>query len=201
MKKLLFLLFATLFLLVGCGQKNDNIVFTAVIEIIQDNSIMVTTFDDVCFDKASVGFVEALDLQFTPVSGQTVEIEALPEIRESYPVQITAVKITLLESEKAQYKKINPSEAAEIMVNDVVILDVRTQAEFDEGHIPNAILLPDSEISQKAEDVLPDKDKTILVYCRSGRRSALASEALIEMGYTKVYDFGGVIDWPGETVK
>jgi phage shock protein E len=97
--------------------------------------------------------------------------------------------------------KITPEKAMEMMGQDVVILDVRTQAEFDEGHIPNALLIPDGEIKHRAEEVLTDKDQTIIVYCRSGRRSALAAKSLIDLGYTNVYDLGGILDWTGEIVK
>ena len=79
-----------------------------------------------------------------------------------------------------------------------IILDVRTQEEYDQGHIPGAILIPDTEIKAKAEEVLTDKDQLILVYCRSGRRSKLAAEALVELGYTNIREFGGIIDWPYE---
>lgn len=113
-----------------------------------------------------------------------------------------AVKITLKEeSKKAEYKKITPTEAMEMMGDDAIILDVRTKAEFDEGHIPSALLIPETEITQKAEELLPDMDQTILIYCRSGRRSALAAKELIQLGYTNVYDFGGILDWSGEVVK
>ena len=99
-------------------------------------------------------------------------------------------------------EKINAKEAKEMMDSseDYVILDVRTQEEYQEGHIEGAILLPDYDITAKAETVLENKDTTILVYCRSGRRSALAAQALSNLGYTKVYDFGGIIDWPYEVV-
>ncbi|NLP23775.1 MAG: rhodanese-like domain-containing protein [Syntrophomonadaceae bacterium] len=163
---------------------------------------MVTTTDDVGFDKASVGFDENLEIPFDLVAGQIIEIEALPEIRESYPVQITAVNINLLEEpNQNSYIKITAQEAQEMMGEDVIILDVRTQAEFAEGHIPNALLLPDNEIKQRAEELLPDKEQTILVYCRSGRRSELAAKELIQLGYTNVYDFGGILDWTGDVVK
>ena len=79
-----------------------------------------------------------------------------------------------------------------------VILDVRTQEEYDQGHIPGAVLIPDTEIRARAEEVLTDKDQLILVYCRSGRRSKLASEILVELGYTNIREFGGIIDWPYE---
>ena len=82
-----------------------------------------------------------------------------------------------------------------------VFLDVRTQEEFDAGHIPTAILLPYDEINLKAATVLPDKEKEIVLYCRSGRRSAIAKKALVELGYKDVKDFGGISRWKGELVK
>lgn len=99
------------------------------------------------------------------------------------------------------YIKIDVDKAKEMMVEGNIILDVRTKAEYDEQHIENAILLPVDDIQNGEFDLLPDKDQIILVYCRSGNRSKIASEALIEAGYTKVYDFGGIIDWPYETVS
>lgn len=103
---------------------------------------------------------------------------------------------------KVEYIKITPAEAKELIdTQEVIILDVRTQEEYDGGHIKDAVLLDSGDISAKAESVLPDKDATILVYCRSGNRSATASKQLIEMGYTKVMDFGGIIDWPYEVVS
>ena len=82
-----------------------------------------------------------------------------------------------------------------------VLLDVRTQEEFDAGHIASAILLPYDEIAIKAATVLPDKEKEIVLYCRSGRRSAIAKKALVELGYKDVEDFGGINRWKGELVK
>jgi len=80
-----------------------------------------------------------------------------------------------------------------------IILDVREQDEYDAGHIPGAILIPYTQIEDKADEMLPDKDQLILVYCRSGRRSKIAAEALAELGYTNIREFGGIIDWPYET--
>ena len=81
---------------------------------------------------------------------------------------------------------------------NVILLDVRTQEEFDEGHIPGAVCLPNEFIT--AEMPFPfEKDAEILVYCRSGRRSAEAASKLRSMGFTKVFDFGGILDWPYET--
>lgn len=100
------------------------------------------------------------------------------------------------------YKKITSEDAKSIIDSeDVIILDVRTPEEYSGGHIENSVLLPVTEITDKAEDVLPDKDAKILVYCRSGNRSATASKELIAMGYTNVYDFGGISSWPYEVVK
>lgn len=95
------------------------------------------------------------------------------------------------------YISITGAEAKALMESEenYIILDVRTQEEFDEGHIAGAILIPDYEIAEKAEDILTDKEQLILVYCRSGRRSKLASAVLAEMGYTNIKEFGGVIDW------
>lgn len=99
-------------------------------------------------------------------------------------------------------QKINAEEAYKMMGEnpDAIILDVRTKEEFDGGHIQGAVLIPDTDITSKAEDLLKDKSAVILVYCRSGRRSALAAQDLSELGYTSVYDFGGIIDWPYDTV-
>ena len=104
-------------------------------------------------------------------------------------------------SQGAGYVNITAEQAKEIMDSqeDYIILDVRTQDEFDESHIPGAILIPHDEITEIAEDLLTDKDQLILVYCRSGRRSKLAAEALVELGYTNIKEFGGIIDWPYET--
>ena len=82
--------------------------------------------------------------------------------------------------------------------SDYVIIDARTEEEFAAGHIENAILIPEYEIAERAEEELPDKDALILVYCRSGRRSKIASEELVALGYTNVKEFGGIIDWPYE---
>lgn len=102
------------------------------------------------------------------------------------------------------YTCITPEQAKQIMDSaeyPFIILDVRTLEEYDEGHIENAILIPYDEIDASIAETLPDRDVTILVYCRSGRRSKIAAAALAELGYTNVLEFGGIIDWPYETVK
>lgn len=103
----------------------------------------------------------------------------------------------------AVYVNITAEEAKRIMDSEegYIILDVRTQEEYDQGHIPGAIVISHEEIAEKAEDVLTDKDQLILVYCRSGRRSKIAAEALAELGYTNIKEFGGILDWPYEVEK
>ena len=103
--------------------------------------------------------------------------------------------------QEAVYMNITAQEAKQIMDSEegYIILDVRTQEEYDQGHIPGAILIPDTDIEAKAEAILTDKSQLILVYCRSGRRSKLAAEALVDLGYTNIKEFGGIIDWPYET--
>jgi len=100
----------------------------------------------------------------------------------------------------AAYLNITAEEAKQIMDSheDYIILDVRTQEEYDQGHIPGAIVISHEEIAEKAEGVLTDKNQLILVYCRSGRRSKIAAESLAELGYTNIREFGGIVDWPYE---
>ena len=103
----------------------------------------------------------------------------------------------------ASYDQISGAEAKALMDSEsgYIILDAREQDEYDEGHIPGAILIPHGEIADRVEKELPDKDQLILVYCRSGRRSKIAAEELVKLGYTNVKEFGGIIDWEYETVK
>ena len=99
------------------------------------------------------------------------------------------------------YQQITQEEAKEMMdTQEVIILDVREQDEYDSGHIPGAVLLPVGSIDEDtAAEVIPEKDSTVLVYCRSGNRSKTASAALAELGYTDIYEFGGINTWPYET--
>lgn len=98
---------------------------------------------------------------------------------------------------------ITPQEAKKLMETEknYVIVDVREQAEYAEGHIPNALLLPLGTIEQDAEKALPDKKQLLLVHCRSGKRSKIAAQKLVTKGYSNVKDFGGLLDWPYEIVK
>ena len=98
------------------------------------------------------------------------------------------------------YQHISPEKAKEMMdTQEVLILDVREQDEYDGGHIPGAVLLPVGAIDEEsAAGVIPEKDTTLLVYCRSGSRSKRAAKALADLGYTAVYEFGGIMTWPYE---
>ena len=105
-------------------------------------------------------------------------------------------------TDKAAYHKISVEEAYEMMASqEVVVVDVRTREEHESGHIENAVLVPNESIGSEMPEALPDKEATLLIYCRSGRRSKEAAQKLLELGYQNVYDFGGVIDWPYELVK
>ena len=102
---------------------------------------------------------------------------------------------------EGSYRQISQEEAKEMMdTQEVLVLDVREQDEYYSGHIPDAVLLPVGTIDEDtAAAVIPDKDTTVLVYCRSGNRSKTASEALADLGYTNIYEFGGINTWPYET--
>ena len=104
-------------------------------------------------------------------------------------------------AEDRGYTMIDQEEAKRMMdTQTVVILDVREQYEFDEGHIAGAVLLPSTNINEEtAAEVIPDKDSVVLVYCRTGMRSLFAAATLAELGYTNVYEFGGIVTWPYET--
>lgn len=198
MKKVVLVMLTMLFILTGCT-KEKNITFEGQVESLSDKTMILTTMDDVGFDKASVG-LGSVKIEGELAEGRKVKVTIHPEVRESYPVQVTATKIEVMD---VAYQKISAKEAKEMMEKGEygVILDVRTLEEYNEGHIEGATLLPNDEIKEKAEITLYDKEEVILVYCRSGRRSESAAKELIEMGYTNVYDFGGIIDWSYEIVK
>ena len=100
------------------------------------------------------------------------------------------------------YKQISQEQAKEMMEKDDghVVVDVRRQDEYDAGHIPGAILIPNESINKDQPEELPDLDQIILVYCRSGNRSKQAAQKLFDMGYRNIYEFGGITDWTGEIV-
>ena len=105
--------------------------------------------------------------------------------------------------DKKTYRQVSPEEAAAMMEeeSDYIILDVRTQEEYETAHIPGAICIPNETIGTEDIPELPDKEQLILVYCRSGNRSKQASEKLAKQGYTNIIEFGGINSWTGETVS
>ncbi len=108
--------------------------------------------------------------------------------------------LTGCEKKDMSYTQISMEEAVAMMAKEenYIILDVRTTEEFAEKHIPNAINIPNETIGSEELEELPDKNQLILVYCRSGNRSKQASEKLVALGYTNIYEFGGINDWTGE---
>lgn len=113
---------------------------------------------------------------------------------------LSACGQTTQNSQEAVFMNITAEEAKEIMDSSegYILLDVRTQEEYDESHIPGAVLIPNTEIEDRAEEELPDKEQLILVYCRSGNRSKKAAEILVKLGYTNIREFGGIMDWSYE---
>ena len=110
--------------------------------------------------------------------------------------------ISACKNKNNSYESISAIEAKKLMDtnNNHIIIDVRTLEEYNGGHIKNAILIPDYEIKEKANEILKEKNQLILVYCRSGRRSKNAAQELVKLGYTNVKEFGGIIDWPYEII-
>ena len=108
---------------------------------------------------------------------------------ENLPQRVPPATITAEQAEKM------------MLQGGVVVLDVRTRAEFDMGHIENAVLLPYNQIAELAPKLISDKNQTVLVYCQAGLRSRIAADALSDLGFTSVYDFGGLRDWHGEVVR
>ena len=106
-------------------------------------------------------------------------------------------------SSKANYHQIDGQSALDMMNNetDYIIIDVRTESEYQQGHIKNAINIPNESIDESVSEILTDKDQLLLVYCRSGHRSKQASEKLAKLGYSNIYEFGGISDFPGEIVN
>ena len=118
----------------------------------------------------------------------------------SFALLLALVLLLTACAQAASYEQITQEEAKQIMdtTNGYILLDTRTREEYDQGHIPGALLIPHTEIARRADEELPDKDQLILVYCRSGNRSKQALEVLAELGYTNVKEFGGIHTWPYE---
>jgi len=126
-------------------------------------------------------------------------------MKKALPILLAAILLVgcAAPAEGGSYRQIDMADAITMMEEETgyIILDVRTPEEFADRHIPGAINVPNETIGTEDIPELPDKDQLILVYCRSGNRSKQASEKLVALGYTNIVEFGGINDWPGETVK
>lgn len=136
-------------------------------------------------------------------SKNTVAESAAAGAGDTATTVVESISIFSSRSSAGGYQKLSAAEAQARMDSGdpIVIVDVRTPEEYAEGYITGAINLPLDQIGHEAATVLPDKDAEILVYCRSGNRSQTASQILVGLGYSKIYDFGGIIDWTGSTEK
>ena len=223
--KIFLFLAVALITLTACSRDLNDIIenepcVQGVVESVQDESITIRVNEDdpaaASSDLISVSLdVESKDSITIFYEGDQVAVYYDGAIAESYPAQIhTVYAIVLTQGGQAReevenslsanddgYYQISPEDAKAMMEEneDAIILDVREQDEYDESHIPGAVLLPVGTIdADTAEAVIASKDTTVLVYCRSGNRSKTASAALAELGYTQIYEFGGIQDWPYE---
>ena len=218
MRKQFTIILAVLIILglTGCNNRSMNSIIknepsiTGVVTEVHDKYIQIYIENegypygadcDVSLD------VENKDGTYSPITiGDEVVVYYDGSIAESDPMQINTVYAITLQTpavREGAYQQISMEEAVAMMEaeEDYIILDVRTPEEFAEKHIPNAINVPNETIGDEPVPELPKEDQLILVYCRSGNRSKQASEKLAAIGYTNVYEFGGINDWPGETVS
>ena len=195
--------------------KEEQYEFVATIIGAYDSSILVEpeegTNERKSSDKISMVIERPTDgTDDFYVVGNKVKITYNGVIMESYPAQIVATKVELIGGDslskddiKGEIKYVSMDEIVNIMSENqnYIILDVRTVEEYNNGHIPNAICIPNETINEDVINKLPNKEQLILIYCRSGNRSKQAANKLQELGYTNLIEFGGIIDWKGEIVK
>lgn len=196
-------------------EQEEQFEFIATIVGVYDSAILVEpeegTNERKSSDKISMGITKPTKgINDFYVVGNKVKITYNGVIMESYPAQIVATKVELIggyslskDNIKGEIKNVSMDEIVNIMSENqnYIILDVRTVEEYNDGHIPNAICIPNETISEDVINKLPNKEQLILIYCRSGNRSKQAANKLQELGYTKLVEFGGIIDWKGEIVK
>ena len=119
-----------------------------------------------------------------------------PSASETAPQSSAGTKAAVEDA----YHKITAKEAKEMIdQGGVTVVDVRTAEEYSDAHIPGAVLVPNESIGSELPEALPDTDAVLLIHCRTGIRSKQASDKLVKLGYTQIYDFGGIVDWPYET--
>ena len=135
--------------------------------------------------------------------GVWVKVTYLDDDTRDKKEVVKCMEIELQHKEKAEYVKITAEQAKKILdsVEDYILLDVRTKEEYQENRIEGSTLIPSTELENEVGKVIPDKNTLILVYCRSGARSAASAKVLVQLGYMNVYDFGGIIDWPYGTIR
>ncbi|SHH13439.1 rhodanese-like domain-containing protein [Clostridium grantii] len=212
MKKIIMLtLIISTFLVVGCksyniGNEKSNkkgLVFQGkIVEKTDGYNFIVRDLNN--GDLISLNITDEIEVMDNISSdfkvGNLVKFEADAEVMESWPLKVNLYKI--IDNEDVTYIKIDQALAKKLMdTQDVIVLDVRTIDEYNEGNIKNSVLLPVDNIELEVDKVIPNKDSTILVYCRSGNRSKTASKKLIDLGYRNVYDFGGINTWEYELNK
>lgn len=217
MKKYVAMILAGMMLVgcVGCSNRSMNNIIknepsvTGIITEVHDTYIQIYIENEGYPNGALCNVsldVENKDGSYSPMGvGDEVVVYFNGMIAESAPMQINTVyAITLRTPAKREnsYTQISMEEAVAMMEteSEYIILDVRTPEEFAEKHIPNAINVPNETIGVDPVPELPREDQLILVYCRSGNRSKQAAEKLAAIGYSNVYEFGGINDWTGETV-
>ena len=151
----------------------------------------------------TMAFVLSCGTEQESLENQNYEIESTELEENSLQVDAEDLEYPIATENGATFQRISPHEAKEMMESDeaVIILDVREQEEFEDGHIQGATLIPVGQIFDLAPIELPDKNVPVLVYCRSGRRSLEAAGKLVELGYSRVYEMGGILDWPYEVVR
>lgn len=217
MKKNKIIIIATLAImgLAGCKRSMDSIIknevsISGIVTEVHDKYIQIYIENEGYPNGADCNVsldVENKDGTYSPIHiGDEVVVYYNGSIAESNPMQIhTVYAITLKKSavREGHYTQISMNEAVAMMEEekDYIILDVRTQEEFSEKHIPNAINIPNETIGNCPILELPMKNQLIFVYCRSGNRSKQAAEKLAALGYKNVYEFGGINEWTGETVS
>lgn len=218
MKKYMTMILAVLMALgtAGCNKKSMNYIIENELNVIGIVTEVHDKYIQIYIENEGYPYgadcnvsldVENEDGIYSPIKvGDEVVVYFDGSIAESDPMQINTVYAITLQTpavREGTYTQISMDEAVAMMEKetDYIILDVRTVEEFADKHIPNAINIPNESIGDEEIAELPDRDQLILVYCRSGNRSKQASEKLAALGYTNVYEFGGINDWTGETVS
>lgn len=145
--------------------------------------------------------VLALTLMFSACTDQT-SVEKSTSSESTAPTASAEPTQSKAQDAEEGYQRISGEEAKKMADSQsVVIVDVRTEVEYNQGHVANALLIPNETIGSEMPELLPDKDAVIILYCRSGNRSGQAAKKLLKLGYKTIYDFGPLTDWPGEIVK